>query len=249
LFLPVLLLGCSFREHPYWIEAHGHATVHDVTPSALGVYAIAMDDRLLRYPGEYGNPWAFESQGGLAKVAGKGDLLMAVERDGSLAWVKPNRGKVSHSEAWQLSGVSVGGHERVFVIAAGHTRKLAQEQLEDTACSALPAQSIAATVARVWVVSGGALHVDDGRACTPVVGAPARIASVAANDTLVGVVTEDGAAMIRGKDGWSTLPAPRKRRVDTMPRVTRIQRLALGLTTTHALDHEGSVFLLSEQPL
>ncbi len=247
--LGLILLGCRFREHPYWIEAHGHAIVHDVAASALGVCAVAMDDRLLRYPGEFGNSWTFESDGSIATIAGRDDLLISIQRSGALTWLRPSHREVPGSTEWKLSRVALSSRERVFVIADGRVRQVRDDMLSDVPCSSLSAEALAASQAEIWIVSQGKLHRDDGAGCQPVQGAPERLLSVAASETLLGVTTVDGGASVRGTAGWLQLPLPTKRRIDQLPRLTQLKRLAIGRTTTHGLDHEGAVFLLSEQPL
>jgi len=78
--------------------------------------------------------------------------------------------------------------------------------------------------------------------------APAHVVSVAASPALLAVADSSGIASIRGGQGWMRLTEPRRYRVDVLPTRTRIQKLAISETTTWALDADGSVFLLSEQP-
>jgi hypothetical protein len=249
----VLLCGfgssaCLRRAEPYWIEAHGHVSANDIAASSLGVFGLSAQHRLLSYPRAWAAPWTTENDGALAAIAASGEQLVGLTTDRALVRLRPRHADLAVLGTAGVSKVALGDDDHLLVLADGHLRRVDGSQLSELPCSSLLSTDLAAVGNLSWVVADERLYRDDGQRCEQLRDAPAHLAGVAASSALLGVVDVDGIASIRGKGGWQRLPEPRRYRVDAIAARTRIQKLSISETTTWALDREGSVFLLSEQP-
>jgi hypothetical protein len=240
------LLGLRFRHNPYWIEAHGQGLALDIAASHSGVFAIGGSQTLYSYPGPWAQPWAPQAGKSLLALASNGSQLLAVTTGGGLQWLNPRSGAVAGTAELQLSRAALSAERGPFVLAGHTVSRFHDGKLESTPCSTLAAEDLAAAD-WVWVVSQGALYRDDEHGCERQPATPPAVSSVAAWADRVAVVTADGRGWQRVAGRWRELPVPEKRRVDAITRPMSIRRLALGETTTYALDSEGAVFLLSEQ--
>jgi hypothetical protein len=240
--------ACVRRAEPYWIEAHGHASSTDVAASSLGVFGLSPQHRLLSYPRAWAAPWTTEDDGALTAIASYREQLVGLTTDHTLVRLRPKHVDLPVHGTAQLSKLALGDEDHLFVLADGHLRRLDGAELVSTPCSDLSATDLAAAHQSSWVVADEQLYRDDGQHCDKVSDAPPHVTSVAASPTLLAVTDASGVASIRGGHGWVRLTEPRRYRVDVLPTRTRIQKLAISETTTWALDADGSVFLLSEQP-
>ena len=246
--------GCRFEAPGLrWMETHGRWNFKDLAAWPGGALAIGLDNRAFHYPGSWGAPWNPPLPMPARAIAASTRAIWVVGTDSVLQRLDGGRNNAvrtyPQSAAWSIQDLTVSEDDRPYLLVAGRWKELRETgELADTACA--EARAGAATTSRLYVVGAdGQLRAafPDGR-CAPVdTGGRAVIAVTAYHDQLA-FVDDGGHGFLRRDDAWRALPAPVVYREDRFPRRTSIRKLATSQQALWAMDDEGQVFGLWEDP-
>jgi hypothetical protein len=244
--------GCRFMPNePYWIEGFGRGRAVHISAWPLGALAIGPDAILYTYPGTWAQPWIGQSSPALKGIAASHSYVYGLHTDGQLSrrtggghW-QP----VPGSAAWNASVLSVTEDDRVWVVADGALRAVEGNQLRQTVCASLAVAWVAAVRgdAAFLLDQSGGLHRASGGRCERIE-TPVALQHIAATTGRLLAVSVDG-AIWRRRDGgaWTKLPAPIKYRPGRRGFATQAREVAVSAHSSWILDHEGSIFVLSEE--
>lgn len=249
--LVVAALGCRFMpNHPYWIETLGRPQGIRIGAWPGGALAIGTDSRLYGYPGPWSRPWAPQGHPQEIKaLSASQTAVYAILSDGQVARFANDRWTpFAGSAAWGAAEIAATEDDHLLVLAGGKLRRADAAGLKEVLCETVVGVSIAATRGdEAYVVDqAGEVHRSAARNCAPVE-APARFLRIAATTTRLLGVARDGSVWRQRAGRWTALPSPFKYRPGTAPTPTRAQDIAVSAQNTWLMDHEGSIFVLSDE--
>jgi hypothetical protein len=257
-FATALLLSMSgsacriLPEHPYWIEALGHATGSSVGAWTGGALTIGTDRHLYAYPGQWSRPWLPSGPPQeLRAVAASRVAIYGILGDGQVGRLAGELWTAyPGSVAWGTSSLSATDDDRLMVIVGGHVRLVEGVDLKESVCASLPGAVIALAGIKVdeaYVLDEHAvLHHGAGGSCDAVA-TPKPLQRIAATGGRLVGVAQDGTIWRRRDGAWTALPAPRKFRPGRAAFETRARDVAVSANSTWILDDEGAVFVLSDE--
>jgi len=235
---------------PYWIEGFGAGQALAIAAWPHGALAVGTNTVLYTYPGPWAQPWVQQPSPALKAIAASQSIVYGLQSDGQVARrIGSQWHPFAGSAAWNAQDIGVTEDDRVLVVAGGALRAVEGGQLKDTLCASI-------TVASVAGVSGdeaflldqsGALHRVAGGRCERVE-TPVAMQRIAATTGRLLAVSVDG-AIWRRRDGreWTRLPAPIKYRPGRRGFRTEARQVAVSANSSWVLDHEGSIFVLSDE--
>jgi len=246
-----MLAACRFEpDATQWVETHGEWSFQSIAAWPEGAWAVGMDDRVFRYPGEWGSPWNRPMAVMGKQVAASPNFAYVLGADGTL---RRTRGEevftYEQSTEWKIKAMAAGQDDSLFVISNGKVKRVAAD-LQDAACNEEAVSIAVGSAGLVFVTKERTLRRQQGDGgCTNVAlpqGALAR--HVAAYGTRLAVVTADGRGYLKNapNDAWSALPRPRTFRSDHLVSSRPIREISISELYVWALDTGGHAFLLSE---
>lgn len=251
IFFLLMLAACRIEpEATQWVETHGEWSFQSIAAWPEGAWAVGMDDRVFRYPGEWGSPWNRPLAITGKQVVASPNFAYVLGADGTLRRAAGAEVfSYEQSAQWQIKAMAAGQDDSLFVISNGQVKRVT-DRLQDAACNE---EAVSIAVGRTglqFVTKEGTLRrqQSDG-SCTNVAlpqGALAR--QVAAHGTRLAFVSQEGRGFLRNADGeaWIPLPRPRTFRSDHLVSSRAIRDISLSELYMWALDTGGRAFLLSE---
>lgn len=247
----VFLVACRFeREQTEWVETHGEWQFQSLSAWPEGAWAVGLDDRVFRYPGEWGEPWnrALPVTGKL--VAASPSAAFVLGSDKVVRRVRAGQVfEFPGSREWHVTAMAAGPDDAFYVVADGRVKKVTAS-LEPAACDEAATSVAVGGPAVYWTTPAGALRRQEADGACADVPLPEdhRAHHVAAFHERLAVVDSHGRGLLRNQAGepWIALPAPRLYRSAEPVRVFTLRQLAVSQLYTWALDSEGHAFLLAE---
>jgi hypothetical protein len=211
---------------------------------------VGLDDRVFRYPGEWGSPWNRPLTITGKQLAASPRFAYVLGADGTLRRAQgADVFTYEGSTEWQIKALAAGQDDSLFVITKGKVKKVSPE-LQEAACNEEATSIAVGSTGLAFVTPEGILRRQLGNgSCTTIVlpqGALAR--QVAAYGTRMAFVSRDGRGFLKKSesDAWVPLPRPRTFRSDQPVRSRPIRDITLSELYVWALDTDGHAFLLSE---
>jgi hypothetical protein len=243
--------GCRIQSQaPYWIETHGQVAGQRVAGWSKGALLLGTNQRLWAYPGGWANPWPAESTPhDLRAIAASNTTAYAVSTDGRVLRFADNHwSPVEGSASWNASEIAATVDDRLLVLANGKLSELARGHLQELDCNSVTGSAVAgAAPGEAFLLDQqGALYLDAGGRCEQVP-TPIRLQRIAGLPDRLLAVGVDGSIWRRRANAWARLPEPFKYRAGQVARGTHAQDVGVSTYTTWVVDHEGSVFLLSDE--
>lgn len=243
--------ACRFEpDRTEWVETHGEWQFRSLSAWPEGAWAIGLDDRVFRYPGQWGEPWNRPLPVSGRIVAASPNAAFVLGNDAILRRVRGQDVFAFPGSAdWQITAVAAGEDDSLYVVADGRVKKVA-DALQGAACDE-PATAVAVGGhALLFVTPAGKLRRQNANGGCEDVALPdgRRVRQVAAFRDRVALVDSDGKGLLRNRadDPWIALPAPRLYRSAEPVRVLSLRQVSVSALYTWGLDDEGHAFLLSE---